>query len=102
MSVGAALALRGGQLSGAVRWVGSRSDRDFSGGSAVPVELPGYLLIGLGGEINLLARAGRWPALDLQLRVENLLDQDYQEVFGYRAPGRAFLLGGRVRMGGES
>jgi len=100
ISLAAALALRGGHLAGNVRWVGSRSDRDFSGGSAVPVELPGYLLIGLGGEINLLAAAGRWPALDLQLRIENLLDQDYQEVFGYRAPGRAFLLGGKVRMGG--
>jgi vitamin B12 transporter len=99
MSLGAALALRGVHLSGNVRWVGSRSDRDFSSGAAVPVELPGYLLIGLGGEINLLPQTGRWPALDLQLRIENLLDQDYQEVFGYRAPGRAFLLGGKIRMG---
>ena len=38
--------------------------------------------------------------MDLQLTIDNLLDEGYQEVFGYEAPGRVILLGARVRMGG--
>jgi vitamin B12 transporter len=101
MTLGTTLELSRGRLFGSMRFVGSRFDRDFSAWPASPVQLTRYLLVNMGGEINLLAPAGRRPAFDLQLRVENLLDQDYQEVFGYRAPGRAVLLGGRVRMGGE-
>ena len=43
------------------------------------------------------ARPGR-PGLALSLQVENLGDVRYQEVFGYRAPGRGVYLGGTVRM----
>ena len=36
---------------------------------------------------------------DLQIRGENLLDESYQEVFGFRTPGRTLLLGGRMTFG---
>jgi outer membrane cobalamin receptor len=38
--------------------------------------------------------------VDLQIRIENLLDEGYRDVFGYSAPGRAVLLGGKLRVGG--
>jgi outer membrane cobalamin receptor len=39
--------------------------------------------------------AGR-PSVVGTLRVENLLDVDYQEIQGFRTPGRAVALGVRV------
>ena len=39
------------------------------------------------------------PGFDLQFRAENLLDESYQEVFGFQTPGRAFLVGGRITVG---
>jgi vitamin B12 transporter len=89
-----------GHLFGSVRWVSERVDRDFTGWPARSVELSPFLLLGMGGEVSLREARGRWPAVDFRVRVENLLDKGYQEVFGYPAPGRAFLVGGSVRMGG--
>lgn len=85
-----------GSLSGDVRMVGDRSDRDFASWPAAPVALERYTLLGLSGEVSLLAPQGGRPGLQLNFRLENLLDEDYQEVFGFRAPGRAILVGGRV------
>jgi outer membrane cobalamin receptor len=39
--------------------------------------------------------------LDLTLRAENLLDEAYEEVLGYRAAGRTVSVGVRMRCGGE-
>lgn len=89
-----------GNLSGGLRFVGSRSDRDFTSWPAAPVELEGYTLVSLGGEVTLFEPQGSTPGLDLQFRAENLLDETYQEVFGFLTPGRAFLLGGRLTFGG--
>jgi vitamin B12 transporter len=100
VSLGGSYGFPRGSLSGSVRWVGSRFDRDFTTWPASPVELSSHALVSLGGEVTLFDSRARMPAFDIQLRIENLLDEDYQEVFGYRAPGRAVLLGGRVRVGG--
>ena len=54
----------------------------------------------VGGEVTLFEPQGSTPGLDLQFRAENLLDEVYQEVFGFLTPGRAFLLGGRLTFGG--
>ena len=87
-------------LSGDLRWTGARADRDFSAWPATPLELPSYALLGLGLELDLVeSKVGR-PGIDLRLRAENLLDQEYQEVFGFPAPGRAFLVGLRMDFGG--
>ncbi len=90
---------RGG-LNAGVRRVGTRADRDFGAWPAVPVELKAYTLVGLGGEFVVREPGPGVPGFTLAVRMENLLDQSYQEVFGFRAPGRAFLLGGRVTVGG--
>lgn len=89
-----------GSFFGNMRVVGSRDDRDFSAWPAVPVELSRFILLGVGAEILLVEPAGGRPGFSLQIRAENLLDEEYQEVFGFRAPGRALVFGGRFQMGG--
>lgn len=87
-------------LCGDLRWTGVRSDRDFSAWPATALELPSYALFGLGMELDLFeSREGR-PGIDLRIRAENLLDEEYQEVFGFPAPGRSFLVGLRMDFGG--
>lgn len=51
------------------------------------VELDDFVLVTAAGEIRL--RDG----LVLFARVENALDEDYEEVFGYRSPGRSVFAG---------
>ena len=87
-------------FNGAVRWTASRTDRDFSGWPAIPVELPSYTLVDIGAETRLFAPTRGWPGLRLNVRVENLFDQSYQNVFGFDSPGRAFLVGLRAEVGG--
>lgn len=87
-------------LFGSLRVVGSRDDRDFSAWPAVPVKLSRFVLAGLGAEIELFEPTQGRPGFTLQIRGENLLDEGYQEVFGFQAPGRAILVGGRLQLGG--
>ncbi len=91
---------RRGSLTASLRFVDSRWDRDFSAWPAAPVELESYTLVGFGGEMEVLTPGDGRPGVHLRARVENLLDETYQEVFGFRAPGRAFLVGARVTFGG--
>lgn len=81
-------------------FVGERADRDFSTFPATPVELPGHALLALGGEWRLWSSGPRRPEATLTLRAENVLDRDYEEVLGYRAPGRQLYFGVRVGAGG--
>lgn len=86
-------------LNGKVRWTGSRSDRDFSAWPASPVELPSYSLLNVGADVSILSAGGGRPGINLQVRGENLLDGQYQEVFGFHAPGRSFLVGFQITFG---
>jgi vitamin B12 transporter len=95
-----------GGLGERVRWnaslllVGDRDDRDFSAFPASPVVLRAYATLGLGVEAAVIASRNGRPGVDLLLRADNLLDEEYQEVFGFRAPGRGLYVGGKVRFGG--
>jgi vitamin B12 transporter len=84
------LSWRGGSGSSAllslVR-VGKRPDRDFSTWPAADVTLPPYTLVGFSGALPLN------PTFTATLRIENLLDERYEEVLGYGSPGRAGYLG---------
>jgi vitamin B12 transporter len=80
--------------------VGERGDRDFASFPAAPVTLPSYTLLDASVEARLVDPAPGRPGFTLVLRGENLLDEEYQEVFGFRAPGRGLYVGGRVRIGG--
>ncbi|MCH7991946.1 MAG: TonB-dependent receptor [Gemmatimonadetes bacterium] len=81
--------------------VGRRLDRDFSTFPATPVTLPPYSLLSLGGEWRIFGGGGGRPSLAIQLRGENLLDESYEEVLGFSAPGRGLYVGGRVGLGGR-
>lgn len=60
-------------------WVGSREDFDFS--NFTRVEMKNYLLANFAAHYNL------FDFLRLNIRIENLLDTDYEEVFGYGTAG---------------
>ncbi len=83
-----------------VRYVGARSDLDFSRFPAAAVTLEGYTLVDVGTSVRLLEAGGSRPALTAFLRADNLFAQDYSEVFGFAAPGRGIYVGARMSMGG--
>ncbi|WEK45867.1 MAG: TonB-dependent receptor [Candidatus Andeanibacterium colombiense] len=47
--------------------------------------------------VNLGVRYKISDTLELHARAENLFDEDYQEVFTFKAPGRAIYGGVRAR-----
>jgi vitamin B12 transporter len=72
-------------INAEVIWVGIREDMDFS--TYQRTELKGYVLI------NLAAHYDVFDFLRLNVRVENLLDTYYEEVFGYGTAGLSFYGG---------
>lgn len=101
-NLGGVYRFAGGALSGNLRWTGSRPDRDFSAWPARPVELSAYTLLSLGAEVTVLDSGRGRPSVTLDIKGENLLDEEYQGTYGFEAPGRAFLLGVRMSFGGET
>ena len=49
-----------------------------------------------------LLTSGNRSRLSLTLRASNLLDAEYEQVFGFAAPGRQVYLGAKVGLGGGS
>jgi vitamin B12 transporter len=72
-------------------WNGPRDDRDFATFPATVVELDDHLLVGAALSWSLA------PGVDLFVRGENLLDEQFEEVLGYRGPGRALHAGIELR-----
>lgn len=72
-------------INAEVIWVGVREDIDFS--TFQRVDLKSYVLINLAAHYDVL------KFLRLNFRVENLLDTDYEEVFGYGTAGLSFYGG---------
>jgi vitamin B12 transporter len=66
-------------LTGEFNWVGKRDDLDFS--VFERIELDDYFIINLAASYNITS------LIRLNFRIENLLDTDYAEVFGYSTPG---------------
>jgi len=85
-----------------VAYVGDRADRSFDPVTfaAQRRTLPSYALWTVGTEWDVLAENGRRPSVSLSARVENLLDESYQEAWGFAAPGRQIHLGVRMGLGG--
>jgi outer membrane cobalamin receptor len=86
-------------LSGAVRWTGSRADADFAAYPATRVVLPAFVVVDLAAELRLLRARGHAPGAALALALRNLLDEQYQQAYGFPAPGRTVLLGARLGAG---
>ena len=80
-----------GSLTLAVDYNGRQEDLDFRDFTAPRVTLRDYTLVRLAGQYNLTRN------VSLTARVENLLDQDYEEIFSYRPSGRAFYAGVQAR-----
>jgi vitamin B12 transporter len=57
---------------------------------------PGHHRIDVGGSYRAVERRGAIPAVDVTLRVNNVTDQRYFEVFGFQAPGVTVLAGARA------
>lgn len=68
-------------------YVGERDDLDFSNFSSTRIQLDPYVLL------NVAAHYRLFDFLRLNFRVENLLDSDYKEVFGYGTAGLSFYGG---------
>jgi len=84
------------RVTGVLRFVGDRDDRNFSAYPAEPIVLPSYVTIDVAGEVTVWqGRTGR-PRFDATARVSNLLDEDYQEVFGFLTAGRTVTVGVRA------
>jgi vitamin B12 transporter len=72
--------------------VGSRHDVGY-------VRLPWYTTMDIAGELRILKRAAsEWA---LTLRLENALDEEYEAIANYRAPGRTLLVGARAMLRGR-
>ena len=76
-----------------VRYNGEQRDVAFTNPSFVPVPvvLKEYILVNLNADYKLT------ESVSLFARVENLLDENYEEVFSYATQGRAAYGGVRVR-----
>ncbi len=76
-------------LTASVDHTGSQLDTDFS--TFLPVELDAFTLVGLNAAFDVTDN------VTLTLRGDNLLDEDYEEVVGYRSQGRGVYGGLRLR-----
>ncbi|HJU69378.1 MAG TPA: TonB-dependent receptor [Gemmatimonadaceae bacterium] len=79
-----------GSLSATVHRVGARHDVGY-------VRLPWYTTLDVAGEVRLMRRPA--TAIAVTARVENALDERYEAILNYRAPGRTILLGARAELG---
>ncbi|MFB3069617.1 MAG: TonB-dependent receptor plug domain-containing protein, partial [Gemmatimonadales bacterium] len=84
-----------GVVSAVVNHVGDRDDRDFATFPATPVVLPTYTTVDLAAQIQLFPQQTDL-GLTWTLRVENVFDKQYVEVFGFPARRRTIFVGGRV------
>lgn len=70
-----------GNLNLEVIYTGKRDDMDFSAFPASRVTLDSYVLVNLAGSYDVNEH------VTVFARIENLLDEEYQEVLGYGTPG---------------
>jgi vitamin B12 transporter len=80
-------------LGGSLAYVGSRRDSDFDQFPSPRIKLGDYVLAGARVAYSVT------PMLELFGRVENALDEDYQDLVGYNTPGRKVFGGVRAKLG---
>jgi vitamin B12 transporter len=67
--------------------VGDSIDRDFSQPGSPRVTLPGYTTVDLAASYAVAQNIWGLRSIRLQGKIENLLDEDYEEAFGFSTPG---------------
>ena len=79
--------------------IGARDDFDFGLATPARVRLEPYTRVDLAGQVGLLGASrdtARESGLALTLRVDNASNARYQNVAGYRTPGRILFVGLRA------
>lgn len=90
------LARHGASADLRAQHVGGRTDKDFSSFPAGAVSLAPYTIFDVSAEVPIVrAERGR-PSAVATLRVNNLTDENYVAVFGFRTPRRQVLGGVRL------
>lgn len=74
-----------GFLNFTLNYVGKKKDKDWA--NYKEVELKSYTKVDLSSKLDIA------KGLRLNLKIENLTDKHYQEIFGYGTPGRSFYMG---------
>jgi vitamin B12 transporter len=78
-------------------YVGNRVDIDFA--HFERVEAKAHTTVDLSGELSVITAREGSDGVVLTMRVENVFDTSYQQIFGFRSPGRAVHLGVRLGLG---
>lgn len=84
-----------GSISVLGSYVGPRPDLDFTQFPAPLVALPAYTKLDLAASLDLMRGRSGKSALSATARVDNALDRKYEDVLGFQAPRRTFLVGAR-------
>jgi vitamin B12 transporter len=84
-------------LTGSLTYVGSRDDVDFSQFPSRRVELPGYALVDLAADVEILRPGVGRPSISAIIRVENLFEEEYDQVVGFPGRPRGVFGGARFR-----
>jgi vitamin B12 transporter len=84
-------------LGGSMTYVGRRDDVDFNQFPGQRVELRGYAVVDLAGELDLLRAAGTRPGVSATIRVENLFNAQYDQVVGFPGRNRGVFGGARFQ-----
>lgn len=84
-------------LGGSVVYMGTRDDVDFNQFPARRVELPAYATVDLATEVDVIRGGAGSPGLSAVVRVENLFDQNYDQVVGFRGRRRGVFGGAKFR-----
>ncbi len=80
-------------------WVGERDDRDFTASPPRRLALDDYLRLDLSARWPLLEDGDGRSSLAATLRVDNVLDAGYEEVFNFPARGRSLFVGAEAALG---
>ena len=88
------IAPRTGSLSVTANYVGKRPDVDFAAFPSPTVTLPAYTRVDVSGSLELW-KGTHGSSLSLTARAENALDNKFETVLHFPAPGRVILIGAR-------
>jgi outer membrane cobalamin receptor len=72
--------------SGVHRQCGGKAvDRDFTQPGSPRVTLPGYAKLDLAA--SYVVAQHLWSGVRVQMKIDNLLNEDYEEALGFSSPG---------------